>query len=140
MRGHSNVQGQRTVGVGEKSAHMPAQKLREIFGIEPPEEDGLNAVHACEAILHGQVKAMISLGGNLVRALPDRERMERVWRKLRLTVHISTKLNRSHLVPGEISFILPCLGRTDKDIQAGGQQAVTMEESALAHLWVDRTG
>ena len=134
VRGHSNVQGQRTVGVGEKSAHMPAQKLREIFGIEPPEEDGLNAVHACEAILHGQVRAMISLGGNLVRALPDRERMERVWRKLRLTVHISTKLNRSHLVPGEISFILPCLGRTDKDIQAGGQQAVTMEDS-LSHIY-----
>ncbi len=134
VRGHSNVQGQRTVGVGEKSTHMPADKLREMFAIEPPEEDGLNAVHACEGILAGQVKAMISLGGNLVRALPDRARMERVWRKLRLTVQISTKLNRSHLTPGEISYILPCLGRTDKDMQAGGQQAVTMEDS-LSHIY-----
>ena len=134
VRGHSNVQGQRTVGVGEKSAHMPAEKLREMFAIEPPQEDGLNAVHACEGILAGQVKAMICLGGNLVRALPDRTRMEGVWRKLRLTVQISTKLNRSHLTPGEISYILPCLGRTDKDMQASGQQAVTMEDS-FSHIY-----
>ena len=134
VRGHSNVQGQRTVGVGEKSAHMPADKLRELFAIEPPSEEGMNAVHACEGILTGKVKAMISLGGNLVRALPDRERMESVWRKLRLTVQISTKLNRSHLTPGEVSYILPCLGRTDKDMQAGGQQTVTMEDS-LSHIY-----
>lgn len=134
VRGHSNVQGQRTVGVGEKSAHMPADKLRELFAIEPPSEEGMNAVHACEGILTGKVKAMISLGGNLVRALPDRKRMESVWRKLRLTVQISTKLNRSHLTPGEVSYILPCLGRTDKDMQAGGQQTVTMEDS-LSHIY-----
>ena len=134
VRGHSNVQGQRTVGIGEKSAHMPADKLRELFGIEPPSEEGLNAVHACEAMLNGRVKALISLGGNLVRALPDRTRIEPAWRGLRLTVQISTKLNRSHLAPGEISFILPCLGRTDKDMQAGGPQAVTMEDS-LSHIY-----
>jgi molybdopterin-dependent oxidoreductase alpha subunit len=134
VRGHSNVQGQRTVGVGEKSEHMPADKLRQMFGIEPPEEDGLNAVHACEAMIEGRVKAMISLGGNLVRALPDRARIESAWRGLRLTVQISTKLNRSHLTPGEVSFILPCLGRTDKDVQASGQQAITMEDS-LSHIY-----
>jgi molybdopterin-dependent oxidoreductase alpha subunit len=134
VRGHSNVQGQRTVGVGEKSAHMPADKLRDIFAIEPPEEEGMNAVHACEGILAGRVKALISLGGNLVRALPDRARMERGWRTLRLTVQVSTKLNRSHLTPGETSYILPCLGRTDKDMQASGQQAISMEDS-LSHIY-----
>jgi len=134
VRGHSNVQGQRSVGIGEKSAHMPADKLREMFGIEPPQQEGLNAVHACEAILEGRVKAMISMGGNLIRALPDRARMEAAWPSLHLTVHVATKLNRSHLVPGQISYLLPCLGRTDKDIQATGPQAVTMEDS-LSHIY-----
>ena len=134
VRGHSNVQGQRTVGVGEKSAHMPADKLKELFGIDAPTEEGLNAVHACEGILDGRVKAMISLGGNLVRALPDRERMEAAWPKLRLSVHVATKLNRSHLAPGKVSYILPCLGRTDRDIQAGGEQAVSMEDT-FSHIY-----
>ncbi|MGA7805970.1 FdhF/YdeP family oxidoreductase [Bradyrhizobium sp.] len=134
VRGHSNVQGQRTVGIGEKSAHMPAEKLRELFGIDPPQEDGLNAVHACEAILDDRVKAMILLGGNLVRALPDRERMEKVWPRLRLTVYVATKLNRSHLTPGQVSYILPCLGRTDSDIQSSGPQAVSVEDS-LSHIY-----
>lgn len=134
VRGHSNVQGQRTVGVGEKSAHMPADKLREIFGIEPPTEEGLNAVHACEAILDGRVKALISLGGNLVRALPDRERMEAAWPGLRLTVNIATKPNRSHLTPGQVGYLLPCLGRTDRDVQASGPQAVSIEDS-LSHIY-----
>ncbi len=134
VRGHSNVQGQRTVGVGEKSAHMPADKLRELFGIEAPTEEGLNAVHACEAILDGSVKAMVSFGGNLVRALPDRERMEAAWPTMRLTVHIATKPNRSHLCPGAESYILPCLGRTDIDMQAGGRQAVSIEDS-FSHIY-----
>lgn len=134
VRGHSNVQGQRTVGVGEKSAHMPADKLRQMFGIDPPEKDGMNAVAACEGILDGRVKAMVLLGGNLVRALPDRARMEAAWSDLPLTVNIATKLNRSHLVPGRSAWLLPCLGRTDKDIQASGPQAVTMEDS-LSHIY-----
>jgi molybdopterin-dependent oxidoreductase alpha subunit len=134
VRGHSNVQGQRTVGIGEKSAHMPAERLRDLFGIEPPQEEGMNAVHACEGILDGRVKAMVSLGGNLLRALPDRERMEHAWPRLRLTVHIATKLNRSHLVPGEVCYLLPCLGRTDRDIQQTGPQAVSMEDS-LSHIY-----
>ncbi|ETX28980.1 FdhF/YdeP family oxidoreductase [Roseivivax isoporae] len=129
VRGHSNVQGQRTVGVGEKSAHMPADKLRELFGIEPPTDDGLNAVHACEALLEGRMKALVTLGGNLVRALPDRTRMEAAWPRLRLTVNIATKPNRSHLVPGQVAYLLPCLGRTDRDVQETGAQAVSMEDS-----------
>ena len=129
VRGHSNVQGQRTVGVGEKSAHMPAEKLQQMFDIKAPTQEGLNAVRACEGILKGSVKAMVCLGGNLIRALPDRTRMEKAWPSLDLTVHIATKLNRSHLVPGRAAFLLPCLGRTDKDIQATGPQAVSMEDS-----------
>ncbi len=134
VRGHSNVQGQRTVGIGEKSSHMPAYKLKQLFGIDAPQEDGMNAVHACEALLDGKVQAFISLGGNLLRALPDRERIEAAWPNLRLSVHIATKLNRSHLAPGKISYILPCLGRTDEDIQATGPQAVSMEDS-LSHIY-----
>lgn len=134
VRGHSNVQGQRTVGIGEKSSHMPADKLRDLFDIDPPQKEGLNAVKACEGILDGSVKAMILLGGNLVRALPDRDRMEEAWPALPLTVYIATKLNRSHLVPGKTGYLLPCLGRTDKDIQASGPQAVTMEDS-LSHIY-----
>ncbi len=134
VRGHSNVQGQRTVGVGEKSAHMPADKLKELFDIDAPTREGLNAVHACEGILSGSVKAMILLGGNLVRALPDRDRMEQAWPSLPLTVNIATKLNRTHLSPGRVGYLLPCLGRTDEDMQATGPQAVSMEDS-LSHIY-----
>ncbi|MEI4487496.1 FdhF/YdeP family oxidoreductase [Frigidibacter sp. MR17.14] len=134
VRGHSNVQGQRSVGIGEKSAHMPAERLRALFGIEPPEKDGMNVVHACEALLQGRVRAMLSLGGNLLRALPDRDRMEAAWPALDLTVHVATKPNRSHLVPGRVSFLLPCLGRTDIDRQASGPQVVSMEDS-LSHVY-----
>lgn len=134
VRGHSNVQGQRTVGVGEKSAHMPADKLHEMFGIESPEEDGMNAVEAMEGLLAGRVKAIISLGGNLVRALPDRTRIEEAWPGLRLSVNIATKLNRSHLAPGQVAYILPCLGRTDSDIQSGKRQATSMEDT-FSHIY-----
>ncbi|SEN71612.1 oxidoreductase alpha (molybdopterin) subunit [Loktanella fryxellensis] len=133
VRGHSNVQGQRTVGVGEKSSHMPADKLRSLFGIEPPTKDGMNAVQMCEGIVDGRVKGLVMLGGNLVRALPDRERMEAAWPALRLTVSIATKPNRTHLTPGKIAYLLPCLGRTDEDVQATGKQAVSMEDS-LSHI------
>jgi molybdopterin-dependent oxidoreductase alpha subunit len=134
VRGHSNVQGQRTVGIGEKSAHMPAKKLKDLFDVESPEEDGLNAVHAAQALLEGKVKAIVMLGGNLVRALPDRERIEAVWPNMKLTVYIATKLNRTHLTPGETSYILPCLGRMDNDVQASGPQSVSMEDS-LSHIY-----
>lgn len=94
----------------------------------------MNIVRTCEGILEGRVKALIALGGNLVRAVPDRERMEQAWPSVRLTVSIATKPNRSHLTPGQISYLLPCLGRTDKDMQASGLQAVSIEDS-LSHVY-----
>lgn len=129
VRGHSNVQGQRTVGISEKPELVPLDKLAEQFGFEPPREKGLNTVEACEGILKGEVHAFISLGGNFVRAIPDTTRMEEAWTRMRLTVQIATKLNRSHLINGEVAYLLPCLGRIERDEQAGGEQAVTMEDS-----------
>jgi molybdopterin-dependent oxidoreductase alpha subunit len=129
VRGHSNVQGQRTVGITEKPALVPMDKLAEQYGFEPPREPGYNTVEACEAILAGNIKAFIMLGGNFVRAIPDRERMEPAWRRIRLTVNVATKLNRSQLVHGEISFILPVIGRIEVDKQASGPQATSMEDS-----------
>ena len=129
VRGHSNVQGQRTVGISEKPELVPYDKLRELFGFDPPEEKGMATVEACEAMLAGKVKAFIGLGGNFIRAIPEREKMEAAWTKLRLTVQIATKLNRSHLVNGEIAYLLPCLGRSEEDAQASGAQTVTMEDS-----------
>ncbi len=129
VRGHSNVQGQRTVGIAEKAELVPADKLRALFGFDPPGADGLHVVEAAEGILDGSVKAMLMLGGNLVRALPDRERLEARWRDLDLTVTISTKLNRSHLFPGKAAYILPCLGRSETDVQASGPQTISVEDS-----------
>jgi molybdopterin-dependent oxidoreductase alpha subunit len=129
VRGHSNVQGQRTVGITEKPELAPLDKLATQFGFEPPREKGRNTVEACEGIVSGEVRGFVSLGGNFVRAIPDTDRMEEAWRKLRLSVQVATKLNRSHLVPGEVTYLLPCLSRIEKDIQAGGPQTVTMEDS-----------
>ncbi|HZT87149.1 MAG TPA: FdhF/YdeP family oxidoreductase [Stellaceae bacterium] len=129
VRGHSNVQGQRTVGITEKPELVPLDKLAELYGFEPPREKGLNTVEACEAVLKGEVRGFIGLGGNFVRAIPEREPMEAAWRKLRLTVQIATKLNRSHLIHGEVTYLLPCLGRIELDRQATGPQSVTMEDS-----------
>jgi molybdopterin-dependent oxidoreductase alpha subunit len=129
VRGHSNVQGQRTVGITEKPELAPLDKLAEQFGFEPPRDKGRNTVEACEGILSGEVRGFVSLGGNFVRAIPDTDRMEEAWRRLRLSVQIATKLNRSHLVPGEVTFLLPCLSRIERDVQAAGPQTVTMEDS-----------
>ncbi|MFD1301515.1 FdhF/YdeP family oxidoreductase [Methylobacterium marchantiae] len=129
VRGHSNVQGQRTVGITEKPELAPLDVLKEQYGFEPPREKGLNTVEACEGILSGDVKAFVGLGGNFVRAIPDTVRMEEAWRSLRLTVQVSTKLNRSHLINGGQAYILPCLGRIEIDNQASGPQAVSMESS-----------
>jgi molybdopterin-dependent oxidoreductase alpha subunit len=129
VRGHSNVQGQRTVGITEKPEGVPADKLKALFDIEVPAEKGLNTVEACEGILAGRVRGFVMLGGNFIRAIPEREMMETAWRRLRLTVQILTKLNRSALVHGEVSFILPCLGRIEIDEQASGPQAVAVEDS-----------
>jgi anaerobic selenocysteine-containing dehydrogenase len=120
VRGHSNVQGQRTVGITEKPELVPMDRLAAQFGFEPPREPGTNTVEACEAILEGKIRAFVSLGGNFVRAIPDHSRMEPAWRKLRLTVNVATKLNRTALVHGEISYLLPVRGRIEVDTQATG--------------------
>jgi molybdopterin-dependent oxidoreductase alpha subunit len=133
VRGHSNVQGQRTVGISEKPELVPLDKLAELFAFNPPLDTGLTTVDACEKILDGSVKGFISLGGNFVRAIPDREMMEAAWTKQALTVYIATKLNRSHLIHGRVSYLLPCLARSEQDVQAGGPQTVTIEDS-FSHI------
>ncbi|WP_037083076.1 FdhF/YdeP family oxidoreductase [Neorhizobium vignae] len=133
VRGHSNVQGQRTVGITEKPGLAPLDKLSELYGFEPPRWTGRSTVETCEAIMSGQSRAFISLGGNFLRAVPDTTAMEEGWRRLRLSVQIATKLNRSHVVHGEIAYLLPCLGRIELDEQATGPQAVSME-SSIAHF------
>jgi molybdopterin-dependent oxidoreductase alpha subunit len=129
VRGHSNVQGQRTVGITEKPELVPLDRLAEQYHFSPPREAGLNTVEACEAILAGKINAFVMLGGNFVRAIPDRDQMEPAWRRMRLTVNVATKLNRSHLVHGAISFVLPVLGRIERDVQPSGEQSVSMEDS-----------
>ena len=129
VRGHSNVRGQRTVGITEKPALAPLDKIKELYGFAPPREKGLNSTEACEAVIKGELRAMFQLGGNLMRSLPDHSQLVPAWRKLRLTVQIETKLNRSWLVHGEISYILPCLGRSEIDKQASGPLAVSVEDS-----------
>ncbi|WP_398471133.1 FdhF/YdeP family oxidoreductase [Tardiphaga sp.] len=133
VRGHSNVQGQRTVGITEKPGLVPLDKLAELYEFEPPRWTGHSTVETCEAITKGEARAFISLGGNFLRAVPDTRLIERGWRNLRLTVNIATKLNRSHVVHGEIAYLLPCLGRLEIDEQASGPQAVSME-SSVAHF------
>ena len=129
VRGHSNVQGQRTVGITEKPELAPLDKLEEQYGFKAPRDKGLATVEACEGILSGEVKAFVSLGGNFVRAAPETALLETAWRRLRLSVQIATKLNRSHVLHGEVAYILPCLGRIEIDRQAGGEQAVSIEDS-----------
>ena len=137
VRGHSNVQGQRTVGISEKPELVPLDKLAEQFGFEPPRDTGRNTVEACEGIRDGSVKGFISLGGNFVRAIPERDAMEEAWKRQELTVYIATKLNRSHLIHGRASYILPCLVRSEEDAQASGPQSVSMEDS-FSHIYGSR--
>ena len=129
IRGHSNVQGDRTMGIWHEVGPELRTGIPEVFGFAPPAAPGLDATRSVEAMLAGRVRAVVSMGGNLARALPDTTAAETALRSCRLTVHISTKLNRSHVVPGEISLILPALARTDADEQLGGMQFVTVEDS-----------
>ncbi len=129
VRGHSNVQGQRTVGITEKPELVPLDRLAEQYGFDPPRERGLDTVRTCEAVRDGSVKAFISLGGNFIRAIPETHIMERVWRQLQLTVQIVTKLNRGALVHGRAAYLLPCLGRIEIDRQETGVQFVTVEDT-----------
>lgn len=129
VRGHSNIQGQRTVGVGHKPELVPLDKLGEQYGFSPPREPGYDTAHACGAIIDGKVKAFVGLGGNFLRAAPETAALESAWRRLRLTVQVATKLNRSHVVHGETHYLLPCRGRIEIDRQASGQQVVTVEDA-----------
>jgi molybdopterin-dependent oxidoreductase alpha subunit len=129
IRGHSNVQGQRTVGITEKPELVPMDKLAELYKFEPPKETGLTTVDTCEAVLSGGIDAFIGLGGNFARAIPDQGVLDPAWKNVPLTVQIATKLNRSHIVHGRAAYLLPCLGRIEKDRQTGGEQTVTVEDS-----------
>lgn len=129
VRGHSNVQGDRTMGIDDNPSPSFLDALERKFETPMPREAGVNVVKAIEAMLKGKIKVFIGLGGNFAQATPDSVRTHRALRNCDLTVQISTKLNRSHLVTGRRALILPCLGRTDIDIQASGAQAVTVEDS-----------
>lgn len=129
VRGHSNVQGQRTVGMTEKPDLAPLDRFAEQFDFSPPRHVGLNTVETCQGVRDRTVKAFISLGGNFIRAIPETEIMERAWRHQQLTVQIITKLNRGALIHGKTAYILPCLGRIEIDRQASGVQFVTVEDT-----------
>ncbi len=129
LRGHSNVQGDRTVGITEKPGPDMLARIEQTFGFAPPTAHGHDAVAAMQAIVDGRSRVLISLGGNLAVALPDPARCHAAMQRLDLAVHIATKLNRSHLLVGGDAIILPCLGRTEQDIQAAGPQSITVEDS-----------
>jgi len=129
VRGHSNVQGDRTMGINERPPVAFLDALERRFNFKVPRENGHNVVEAIHAMLEGRAKVFIGLGGNFAQATPDSPRTAEALRNCDLTVQISTKLNRSHLMHGKEALILPCLGRTDIDHQAEGPQAVTVEDS-----------
>ena len=129
LRGHSNVQGDRTVGIDEKAPPALLAGLKRVFGFDPPTARGHDAVEAIAAIFEGRSKAMICLGGNLAVAMSDPRRSFAAVRSLDLAVHIATKPNRSHLLVSRETILLPCLGRTELDLQASGAQSVTVEDS-----------
>jgi molybdopterin-dependent oxidoreductase alpha subunit len=129
LRGHSNVQGDRTVGITEKPSPQMLERIAHTFGFQPPAAHGHDAVAAMQSIADGRGKVLVCLGGNLAVALPDPAQCFAAMRKLDLAVHINTKLNRSNLLVGKNAIILPCLGRTEQDIQATGPQCITVEDS-----------
>ncbi len=129
IRGHSNVQGDRTMGIWERMPPAFLDALQKEHGFDPPREHGVDAVRSIRAMRDGQVKILFALGGNLVAAISDTNVAEAAVRRTRLSVQVSTKLNRSHIVTGEQAIILPTLGRTEIDIQASGPQFVSVEDS-----------
>lgn len=129
VRGHSNVQGDRTMGIYEKPSPKFLQAIAGNFGFEPPQEHGYDVVDCIKAMHEGKAKVFIAMGGNFLSATPDTTYTAEALRKCNLTVQISTKLNRSHLVHGAEALILPCLGRSDKDMINGENQFVTCENS-----------
>ncbi|NYH24540.1 FdhF/YdeP family oxidoreductase [Paraburkholderia bryophila] len=135
VRGHSNVQGDRTVGIEERPTDAFLDRLGEVYDFEPPREHGLDVVNTIQAMLDGKVKVFIGLGGNFSIATPDTPRTWEAMRSCALTVHITTKLNRSHLIHGRDALILPTLGRTEIDLQNGVAQGVSVEDSmSMVHI------
>ncbi len=129
VRGHSNVQGDRTMGIYEKPSESFLQSLQDQFNFIPPNEHGYDVVDSIKAMHAGKAKVFFAMGGNFLSATPDTLYTAAALRKCSLTVHVSTKLNRSHLVHGEEALILPCLGRSDQDILNGKRQFVSCENS-----------
>ncbi|MEU4098873.1 FdhF/YdeP family oxidoreductase [Streptomyces sp. NPDC026673] len=137
VRGHSNVQGNRTCGIDHRPAGTFLDRLAEVCGIDPPRAHGLDTVGTIAAMHAGRVKVFVGMGGNFVLAAPDTPYTAQGLAKCALTVHVSTKLNRSHIVHGRQALILPCLGRTEKDEQRRGLQATSVEDSmSMVHLSV----
>lgn len=135
VRGHSNVQGDRTMGINEKPPQFLLDTLEKRFQFKVPRTHGHNAVLAIKAMEDKRAKVFVGLGGNFAQATPDTPRTHAAMRNCELTVHIATKLNRSHLVTGRDALILPCLGRTEIDMQANGPQGVTVEDTfSMVHL------
>lgn len=134
VRGHSNVQGNRTCGINNRPTEVWLKKMDDACGITSPREHGYGTVASIQAMMQGKIKVFIGLGGNFVKSVPDPEYTEAAMQKCDLTVQITTKLNRSHIVHGKNALILPCLGRTEIDIQESGPQFVTVEDSmAMVH-------
>ncbi len=129
VRGHSNVQGDRTMGIWEKMPDAFLDKLRDTFGFEPPRQHGWDVVQSIHAMERDEAKVFIGMGGNFLSATPDTERTARALARCNLTVQVSTKLNRAHLITGKQALILPCLGRTERDAQPSGPQLVSVENS-----------
>jgi molybdopterin-dependent oxidoreductase alpha subunit len=135
VRGHSNVQGNRTCGINHRPGKQFLDRLAEVCKFDPPRDYGLNAVQTLEAMHEGKVKVFVSLGGNFALAAPDTPYTFEALHNCELTVQVQTKLNRSHVVHGKQALILPCLARTDKDHQAGALQGVTVEDAmSMVHI------
>jgi molybdopterin-dependent oxidoreductase alpha subunit len=129
VRGHSNVQGDRTMGIWEKMSDTFMKALGAEFAFEPPAKHGLDTVNAISAMADGRVKVFVGMGGNFLSAAPDTHLTAEALARCRLTVQVSTKINRGHLITGHQALILPCLGRTERDLQASGEQFVSVEDT-----------
>ncbi len=135
VRGHSNVQGDRTMGIWEKMSPEFMKAIGAEFGFTPPALHGFDTVQSIKAMHNGQVKVFVGLGGNFLAATPDTNYTSEALQRCRLTVQISTKLNRGHLITGRQALILPCLGRTERDVQAAGPQFVSVEDTTgVVHM------
>ncbi|MDT3487223.1 FdhF/YdeP family oxidoreductase [Stenotrophomonas maltophilia] len=137
IRGHSNVQGDRTVGIDEKPTQRYLDRVRDVFGFEPPREHGHHVVESIEAMLAGTAKVFIGMGGNFIHAVPDTEVSYRAMRNLELTVGIATKLNRGHLVHGKEALILPVVARSEWIHTPLGEQFITIED-AMSNVTASR--